>query len=154
MQAIAELRSASEELETSREELESMNEELGTVNFELRLKVEDAARVNDDLQNLLAASDIATVFVDGSLSIKRFTPEATKLFNLIPGDVGRPLTDIRTRLPSEQIGTDAATAFRELRAVERQVDSIDGRSYLARSLPYRTASNKIEGAVRPSTSPS
>jgi two-component system CheB/CheR fusion protein len=148
LQAInEELRSASEELETSREELESMNEELGTVNFELRAKVDDAARVNDDLKNLMAASDIATVFVDSSLRIMRFTPGATKLFHLIPTDVGRPLTDIRSRLRFNEISEDAATAFKELRAVERQVESIEGGRYLARAQPYRTTSDKIEGAV-------
>nr|WP_292444497.1 CheR family methyltransferase [Methylibium sp.] len=148
LQAInEELRSATEELETSREELESMNEELGTVNFELRVKVDDAAQVNDDLKNLMSASDIATVFVDSGLRIKRFTPQATRLFHLIPSDIGRPLTDIRSRLRFDEIGEDAATAFKELRAVERQVESVEGRRYLARALPYRTTSNKIEGAV-------
>lgn len=147
LQAInEELRSASEELETSREELESMNEELGTVNYELRTKVEDATRVLDDMKNLMAASDIATVFVDSGLRIKRYTPTAVKLFHLIPADVGRPLTDIRSRLGVD-ICDDAATAFKELRAVEREVESVDGGRYLVRALPYRTASDKIDGAV-------
>lgn len=78
-----ELRSTTEELETSKEELQSMNDKLTTVNFELRIKVEESGRINDDLRNLISSSDIATVFVDGGLHVKRFTPQAGKLFNLI-----------------------------------------------------------------------
>ena len=99
LQAInEELRSATEELETSKEELQSMNEELITVNQELKGKVEEMAKINDDLQNLIASTDIATLFVDRGMSIKRYTPHATKLFNLIPSDVGRSLLDITHRL--------------------------------------------------------
>ena len=142
-----ELRSATEELETSKEELQSMNEELTTVNHELRLKVDESARTNDDLRNLMASSDIATVFVDGGLQIKRYTPGATRLFQLIPSDVGRPLLDIRSQLRYPQMEEDALAVFRELRPIERRVDCIDDRHYFARVLPYRTAQNKIEGAV-------
>ena len=93
-----ELRAASEELETSREELQSINEELVTVNQELKSKVDELGRANSDLQNLLASTNIATVFLDRSLCIKRYTPVAVALFRLIPSDVGRPLSDLRHQL--------------------------------------------------------
>ncbi|MDM0010570.1 CheR family methyltransferase [Variovorax sp. J22G73] len=148
LQAInEELRSAKEELETSKEELQSVNEELTTVNFELRSKVDEAGRNNDDLRNLIEASDIATVFVDSAMSVKRFTPEASKLFALIPTDVGRPLMDVKSRLVYEEIVQDASAVFRHLRPVERSVTSIDGEHFLARILPYRTSTDKIGGAV-------
>ena len=148
LQAInEELRSATEELETSKEELQSMNEELTTVNFELTMKVEESGRVNNDLRNLVAASNIATVFIDSALCIRRFTPQASSLFNLVASDIGRSLLDIKNRLDYEAMADDAAKVFRDLNVVERRVDSTDGRHYLARILPYRTSADKIEGAV-------
>lgn len=148
LQAInEELRSAKEELETSKEELQSVNEELTTVNFELRLKVDEAGRNNDDLRNLIDASDIATVFVDSGMCIKRFTPQASKLFALIPADIGRPLMDITSRLRYDGIADDAATVFKTLLPVERSVTSIDDEHFFARILPYRTGQDKIGGAV-------
>ena len=142
-----ELRSATEELETSKEELQSMNEELTTVNYELKMKVEETGRVNDDLQNLIASTDIATVFVDKGLNIKRFTPQAATLFNLIATDAGRSLLDITHKLDYPQLPDDAQEAFSALRVTERSVRSVDGRHFLARFLPYRTADDKISGAV-------
>jgi two-component system CheB/CheR fusion protein len=148
LQAInEELRSATEELETSKEELQSVNEELVTVNFELKNKVEEAGKVNDDLQNLITSTDIATIFVDRSRCIKRYTPHAASLFNLIPGDVGRPLHDITHRLDYPQLAEDATASFETLRAVEREVSSNDGRWFIARILPYRTLQDRIDGAV-------
>ncbi|WPH16152.1 CheR family methyltransferase [Variovorax paradoxus] len=148
LQAInEELRSATEELETSKEELQSMNEELVTVNFELKLKVEERGHINDDLQNLIASSEIATVFVDRGMHVKRFTPHASNLFNLISSDLGRSLFDITSRLDYPQLADDTAAAFKELRASERHVTSVDGRHFLARILPYRTAEDRIEGAI-------
>ncbi|HWT17411.1 MAG TPA: CheR family methyltransferase, partial [Variovorax sp.] len=148
LQAInEELRSATEELETSKEELQSMNEELVTVNFELKMKVEERGHINDDLQNLIASSEIATVFVDRGMHVKRFTPHASKLFNLISSDLGRSLFDITSRLDYPQLADDTAAAFKELRASERHVTSVDGRHFLARILPYRTAEDRIEGAI-------
>ncbi|WP_232061935.1 chemotaxis protein CheB [Variovorax sp. PBS-H4] len=148
LQAInEELRSATEELETSKEELQSMNEELVTVNFELKTKVEERGHINDDLQNLIASSEIATVFVDRGMRIKRYTPHASNLFNLIPSDLGRSLFDITSRLSYPELADDTASAFQNLRASERHVSSADGRHYLARILPYRTADDKIEGAI-------
>jgi two-component system CheB/CheR fusion protein len=148
LQAInEELRSAKEELETSREELQSLNEELTTVNFELRMKVDESSRNNDDLRNLMEASEIATVFVDAGMRIKRYTPQAKRLFALIPGDVGRPLMDITSQLKYDEIADDAAAAFRYLRPVERSVTTLEGEHFLARVLPYRTSDDKIGGAV-------
>ncbi|WP_119153388.1 CheR family methyltransferase [Caldimonas tepidiphila] len=148
LQAInEELRSTTEELETSKEELQSINEELITVNHELKSKVEETGKVNDDLQNLIASTDIATVFVDRAMSIKRYTPRATEIFSLIPGDIGRSLLDIRHRLDYELLAEDAAEAFQSLRLIEREVTGADGRWYLARMLPYRTTEDRIDGAV-------
>jgi two-component system CheB/CheR fusion protein len=142
-----ELRSATEELETSKEELQSINEELITVNLELKLKVEETAKANDDLHNLVASTDIATVFVDRDMSIKRFTPRAADVFRLIPADIGRSLLDLNHSLDYPDLAADAAMAFQALRTIEREVGSQDGRWYIARILPYRTAEDRIEGAV-------
>ena len=148
LQAInEELRSATEELETSKEELQSVNEELITVNYELKTKVEEMAQVNDDLQNFIGSTDIATVFVDASMRIRRYTPRAEDIFNMIPADVGRCLLDITHRLDYPELAADATAAFTALRPVEREVRSIDGRLYAARVLPYRTQENRIDGAV-------
>ncbi|HJV53798.1 MAG TPA: chemotaxis protein CheB [Noviherbaspirillum sp.] len=148
LQAInEELRSATEELETSKEELQSVNEELVTVNHELKMKVEETGKVNDDLNNLIASTDIATIFVDRAMHIKRYTPRAADIFNIIPTDVGRSLLDITHRLDYGQLADDAATAFESLRLVEREVRSNDERYYIVRMLPYRTTDDRIEGAV-------
>ena len=148
LQAInEELRSTTEELETSKEELQSINEELITVNYELKTKVEETSKINDDLQNLIASTDIATVFVDRAMNIKRYTPHATRLFNLIPTDVGRSLLDITHRLDYERLANDATEAFQSLRMIEREVRSESGQWYLARVLPYRTTEDRIDGAV-------
>lgn len=148
LQAInEELRSASEELETSKEELQSMNEELVTVNHELKVKVEERGNINDDLQNLISSSEIATVFVTRGMQVKRYTPQAATLFNLIPTDLGRSLFDITSRLNYAELADDTESAFKNLRTIERKVSSTDGRHYAARILPYRTADDKIEGAI-------
>ncbi|WP_232468124.1 CheR family methyltransferase [Bordetella genomosp. 13] len=148
LQAInEELRSATEELETGKEELQSVNEELITVNSELKSKVEETAKINDDLQNLIASTDIATVFVDRGMRIKWFTPRATDIFSVIASDAGRSLLDITHRLNYADLARDAAGVFESLRTVEREVSSTDDRWYLARLLPYRSAEHRIEGAV-------
>jgi len=148
LQAInEELRSATEELETSKEELQSVNEELITVNFELKSKVEETSKVNDDLQNLIASTDLATIFVDRGMRIKRYTPHACELFNLIASDIGRPLHDITHKLTYPELSKDAALTFESLRPVEREVASDDGRWFIARLLPYRTGLDQIDGAV-------
>ncbi|WUR11323.1 CheR family methyltransferase [[Empedobacter] haloabium] len=148
LQAInEELRSATEELETSKEELQSVNEELITVNYELKVKVEETGKANDDLNNLIASTNIATIFVDRALRIKRFTPRAADVFSIIPTDIGRSLLDITHRLDYDALAEDVATTFDTLRLVEREVRSNDGRYYIVRLLPYRTTEDKIEGAV-------
>jgi two-component system CheB/CheR fusion protein len=148
LQAInEELRSATEELETSKEELQSVNEELVTVNYELKVKVEETGKANDDLNNLIASTDIATIFVDSALRIKRFTPRAADLFSIIASDVGRSLLDLTHKLDYDQLAGDVSATFDSLRMVEREVRSNDGRYYIARLLPYRTNEDRIEGAV-------
>ncbi|MCQ4313609.1 PAS domain S-box protein [Pseudomonas stutzeri] len=149
LQAInEELRSATEELETSKEELQSINEELTTVNFELKTKVDETSKINDDLQNLISSTDIATVFVDRKMRIKWFTPRAKDIFNVIGNDAGRSLFDITHRLDYPQLQADAAKAFEELHLVEREIGSKgDNRWYMARFLPYRTLDDRIQGAV-------
>jgi two-component system CheB/CheR fusion protein len=148
LQAInEELRSATEEIETSKEELQSVNEELITVNYELKSKVEETGKVNDDLQNLIASTDLATIFVDRDMRIKRYTPHACDVFNLISSDVGRPLHNITHKLHYPELGRDAATTFETLQPVEREVSSVDGRWFIARLVPYRTGLDQIDGAV-------
>jgi two-component system CheB/CheR fusion protein len=142
-----ELRSATEELETSREELQSINEELTTVNQELKSKVDESARNNSDLQNLMSATNIATIFLDRDLCIKRFTPPSVGLFNLIPTDIGRPLSDLTPRLDYSTIGEDAQAVIDHLTVIERERPSYDGRWYLIRLLPYRTTDDHIGGVV-------
>ncbi|WLI09025.1 chemotaxis protein CheB [Pseudomonas sp. FP597] len=148
MQAInEELRSATEELETSKEELQSINEELLTVNYELKTKVEETDKVNDYLANLIASTDIATVFVDRNMRIRWFTPRATDLFSMLPVDTGRSLMDITHRLDYPQMTEDATTVFESLSMIEREISSKDARWYIARLLPYRSSEDHIDGTV-------
>ncbi len=142
-----ELRSTTEELETSREELQSVNEELITVNAELSIRVEEAAKVTDDLQNLMTSADIGTVFVDRDMCVKRFTPQAATLFNLLPADLGRPLLDLSHRLVYPDLVSDIAGVLCDLNRVEREIQSTDGRWFASRIAPYRTSEDRIEGAV-------
>jgi two-component system CheB/CheR fusion protein len=142
-----EMRAQSEELETGKEELQCVNEELSTVNLELKDKVEQLAKSNSDMQNLIDATAIAMVFVDRELHIMRYTPAAVKLFNLIPTDIGRPLTDMATRLRYPQLGDDAKSVLDRLVPLEREVGQEDGSWYLARLMPYRTQDDHIAGVV-------
>jgi two-component system CheB/CheR fusion protein len=142
-----ELRSATEELETSREELQSVNEELTTVNHELKNKVDELGHSNSDMQNLMDATAIATVFLDRELAIMRYTPSAVALFNLIPSDVGRPLADLATRLDYPRLGDDAARVLERLVPIEREMGLPDGTWFLTRMLPYRTDEDRIAGVV-------
>jgi two-component system CheB/CheR fusion protein len=141
-----ELRSATEELETSREELQSINEELTTVNQEMKGKMEEVAHANSDLQNLMASTSIATVFLDRDLGITRFTPSAAAIFNMIPGDVGRPLAHLKHRLDYPQLIADVEEVLRTLVPIEREV-SAENHWYFARIQPYRTLEDHIAGAV-------
>ena len=142
-----ELQSANEELETSKEEMQSLNEELQTVNAQLQGKLDDLAQANDDMQNLLNSTAIATIFLDQKLNIKRFTAEATKLVKLIPSDVGRPIGDLASNLRYDQLQADAAEVLRKLGSKEKEVQTRDGEWRQVRIHPYRTTENVIEGLV-------
>ena len=142
-----ELRSATEELETGREELQSINEELSTVNSELKSKVEELGSSNSDMLNLMDATAIPTVFLDRDLHITRFTPPAVDVFKLIPADIGRPLTDLRTELDYPELAADADRVLKRLVPVEREVARGGSTWYSARLLPYRTVDDRIAGVV-------
>ncbi|NKI92535.1 chemotaxis protein CheB [Rhizobacter sp. SG703] len=142
-----ELRSATEELETSREELQSINEELTTVNHELKGKVDELGHANSDMQNLMDATAIATVFLDRDLRITRYTPSAVELFNLIPTDVGRPLSHLTNHLNYPTLDADARRVLQGLVPIEREVDDSRQKWYLVRMLPYRTVDDRIAGIV-------
>ena len=143
-----ELQSTNEELETSKEELQSVNEELATVNTELQTKVTDLSRANNDMNNLLAGTGIGTVFVDHQLRILRFTPAASAIINLIPTDVGRPVSHIASNLSAYgDLVADVRAVLRTLVPREVEVGTHDGRHYTLRIQPYRTLDNVIEGAV-------
>jgi two-component system CheB/CheR fusion protein len=142
-----ELRSTLEELETSKEELQSMNEELQMVNQENRHKVEELAQLSGDLQNLLAATDIATLFLDRDLRIMRFTQPLGELFNIRVTDRGRPISDLTHRLGYDALGRDAESVLAKLVPIEREVADDAGRWYLTRLRPYRTLEDRIVGVV-------
>jgi two-component system CheB/CheR fusion protein len=142
-----ELQSTNEELETSKEELQSLNEELVTVNAELQGKNDELSSTNDDLHNLLNSTEIATIFLDNDLNIKRFTPATQGIINLIATDVGRPLIDIASKLIDGRLIEDAQQVLRTLVFQEGEVQATDGEWYVLRILPYRTARNTIDGLV-------
>jgi len=142
-----ELQSTNEELTTSKEETQSMNEELQTVNAELQSKLDDLSRSNNDLKNLLNSTDIATLFLDESLNVRRFTPQTAKLIKLIPSDIGRSITDIVNDLDYPDMVADAQRVLENLVFVEKPVVSRDGRWFLVRIMPYRTLDNRIDGVV-------
>ena len=142
-----ELQSTNEELTTSKEEMQSLNEELQTVNAELQAKVDELSRANSDMKNLLNSTDIATVFLDHDLNLRRFTTQATKFIKLIPGDVGRPITDLAWDLVYPDLAQDVTRVLDTMLFVERQVATSDGRWFLARIMPYRTVDNVIDGVV-------
>ena len=142
-----ELQSTNEELTTSKEEMQSMNEELQTVNQELQAKLDELSRTNNDMKNLIDSTDIATLFLSNDLRVRRFTSETGKLTQLIPGDEGRPVTDIASALLYPQLTEDARQVLRTLVKVERQIQLPDGEWFAVRILPYRTLENMIDGVV-------
>ena len=142
-----ELQSSNEELETSREELQSVNEELITVNSELSEKIEQLSEANDDLTNLLSSIEVATIFLDRDLKIKRFTPTATKLFNLIPSDIDRPMTHLTSNIVYETFADDIKHVLRTLMVRTADIITTDSTWYHMRILPYRTSENVIEGVL-------
>jgi len=142
-----ELQSTNEELTTSKEEMQSMNEELQTVNHELTAKVDELSQSTDDMKNLLNSTDIATLFLDDQLRVRRFTTQTTRIIKLIPGDAGRPVTDLATELDYPALAADAGEVLRSLVFKERQVATRDGRWFTVRVMPYRTQANHISGVV-------
>ncbi len=142
-----ELQSSNEELTTSNEEIQSINEELQSVNRELAAKVQEISKAHEEEINLLNSTGIATVVLDESLCIRRFTTQATEIFKLIPGDIGRPITDLGTSLESPALETTAREVLRTLVSKEVLVRSQGKRWYLVRTLPYRTRDNRIDGVV-------
>ncbi len=142
-----ELQSSNEELTTSKEEMQSMNEELQTVNHELQAKVAELSRASNDMKNLLDSTEIATLFLDETLNVRRFTSQATRIIKLIVGDAGRPITDIVTDLVYPDMVTDAQEVLRTLVFREKDVPTKDGRWYKVRTMPYRTQENRIDGLV-------
>ncbi len=142
-----ELQSTNEELTTSKEEMQSLNEELQTVNAELLSKVDDFTRVNNDMKNLLNSTDIATLFLDKDLNIRRYTNQATKIFKLIKSDIGRPFTDQVSDLDYPELATDALEVLRTLTFIQKQITTSDGRWFSTRIMPYRTFDDRIDGLV-------
>ncbi len=142
-----ELQSTNEELTSSKEEMQSLNEELQTLNAELLAKVEDYTRVDNDMKNLLNSTDIATLFLDKDLNIRRFTIQATKIFKLIKSDIGRPFTDLVSDLDYPEIAEDAQEVLRTLVFIEKQIPGKDGKWFSIRLMPYRTFDDRIDGLV-------
>ena len=143
-----ELQSTNEELETSKEELQALNEELVTVNSELQGKVEELNQSNGDMENLFASSEIAAIFLDRGLIIKRFSPAMAAIFNLIPADIGRPFRHLAGTIDWPDLPRDAQAVLEKLVPVEREVTTLeDGRSLIMRVLPYRTSGGGIDGVV-------
>jgi len=142
-----ELQSTNEELESSREELQSLNEELQMVNAELQSNVEEFSAAQDDMHNLLNGTEIATIFVDNDLRIRRFTRKATTIINLIQTDIGRPLEHVVTNLAYDRMITDLSDVLKDLTPKACEVQTTHGDWYNMRILPYRTMDNRIDGAV-------
>lgn len=142
-----ELQSANEELNSSKEELQSLNEEMQTVNAELQSKIEELSQSNSDMKNLLNGTEIATIFLDNNLGVKRFTPQAAQIVNLTASDVGRPLGHFTTKLNYDRLIEDAREVLDTLVPRDVQVQTTDDGWYHLRVLPYRTADNVIAGIV-------
>ena len=143
-----ELQSTNEELETSKEEIQSVNEELHTVNAQLSTKVDELDRANSDLRNLFESTRVATLFLDPHTIIRAFTPDVASIYNLIPSDRGRPLTDFVSRLDYDSLREDVAKVSHTLEPLERRVSRRDGSAhYLLRILPYRTPDSAVDGSL-------
>jgi two-component system CheB/CheR fusion protein len=127
--------------------MQSLNEELQTVNNELQGKVDELSRSNNDMKNLLNSTDIATLFLDNDLKVRRFTTQATKIIKLIPGDVGRPITDLASDLLYPELMEDAREVLRKLGFTEKPISTRDGRWFTVRIMPYRTLDDRIDGVV-------
>ena len=142
-----ELQSANEELTTSKEESQSMNEELQTLNGELQSKLDDLALAQSDMQNLLNSTDIATLFLDSALNVRRYTDQIARIVHLRVSDIGRPLTDLASTLNYPELNDDAKLTLRNLTFTEKQITTTDGLWFMVRIKPYRTLSDVIQGVV-------
>jgi two-component system CheB/CheR fusion protein len=142
-----ELQSTNEELTTSKEESQSMNEELQTINAELHSKLDDLALAQSDMQNLLNSTDIATLFLDNALNVRRFTERITRIIHLREGDIGRPLSELASTLIYPELHVDARETLRTLAFSEKQIATTDGHWFTVRIMPYRTVTNVIQGVV-------
>ena len=142
-----ELQSTNEEMETSKEELQSTNEELATVNAELQSNVEELSKAGDDMNNLMAATEIAALFLDNDLRIKRYTPATARIVNLILTDVGRPLADLNTSFAEVDLASLSRKVLGDLNTVEMEISSKDNHWYSLKIMPYRTTENVIGGVV-------
>ena len=142
-----ELQSTNEELTTSKEEMQSMNEELQTINAEMQARLDDLALAQGDMKNLLNSTDIAMLFLDPALNLRRFTDRATKIFNLRDTDIGRPLSDLTTSLQYSALQQDAHETLRTLEFSEKQIQGDDERWFTVRIMPYRRLDNVVDGAV-------
>jgi two-component system CheB/CheR fusion protein len=142
-----ELQSTNEELETAKEELQSVNEELTTINEQLQNRNVELSRLADDFSNLLGSANVPMIVLGVDMRIRRFTPAAAKLLNLLPADTGRPISNIKTAIELPELENLVAKVVETVQLEEREVRSQQGRWYLLRICPYRTAENKIDGAV-------
>jgi two-component system CheB/CheR fusion protein len=142
-----EARCANEEMQSMNEELQSTNEELQMLNHELSVKVSDLSRLNNDMKNLLDSTELTTLFLDKELNVRLFTTGSNKIFKLIRGDVGRPITDIASDLDYLELENDAREVLRTLITCEREVGTRDGVWFSMRIMPYRTLENMIDGVV-------
>jgi two-component system, chemotaxis family, CheB/CheR fusion protein len=142
-----EFQSTNEELLTSKEELQSLNEELTALNSQLQETLDRQKITSNDLQNILYSTDVATLFLDTHLNIRFFTPATTSLFNLIPGDVGRPLADLKSLSADDALSSDARTVLKNHDAIDREIETTSGTFFIRRILPYRADNDKVEGVV-------
>ena len=142
-----ELQSTNEELDTAKEELQSTNEEINSVNDELQARNDELSRANSDLANLLRSVEIPILMVSGDLRVRRFTPLAEKVLNLIPGDVGRPVSHIKPNIDCPDIAELCAEVIDTMGVCERDVQDKGGNWFSMRIRPYKTAENRIDGAV-------
>ena len=142
-----ELQSANEELMTSKEEAQSMNEELQTINAELQGKLDDLALAQSDMQNLLNSTDIATLFLDKHLNVRRYTEQIARVIHLREGDIGRPMSELASTLLYPELHADVKETLRTLAFSEKQIATSDGHWFTVRIMPYRTLANVIQGVV-------
>jgi two-component system CheB/CheR fusion protein len=142
-----ELQSANEELTSSKEEMQSMNEELQTINTELQTKLDDLALAQSDMQNVLNSIEIAILFMDQGLNVRRYTARASSIISLRESDVGRPLSELTTKLQYPELEDDARKTLDTLMVSEKQIETNEGRWFSIRIMPYRRLDNVIDGVV-------